>query len=86
MAQSYFDDPKLANWVNLERKQYNYINLSKPSTMTAQIEMLLDYIGFTWNAYGDNSQMWMDNYIELKRFKETKKEFEIRRNELYNID
>eukprot|EP00586_Coscinodiscus_wailesii_P022472 CAMPEP_0172519810 /NCGR_PEP_ID=MMETSP1066-20121228/291637_1 /TAXON_ID=671091 /ORGANISM="Coscinodiscus wailesii, Strain CCMP2513" /LENGTH=167 /DNA_ID=CAMNT_0013302463 /DNA_START=384 /DNA_END=883 /DNA_ORIENTATION=- len=67
VPRSYFDDPGLANWVNFQRKQYNYMKQGKPSTMTANRAMLLNDIDFTWNMYGDNSQMWMDNYIELKR-------------------
>eukprot|EP00586_Coscinodiscus_wailesii_P020059 CAMPEP_0172490720 /NCGR_PEP_ID=MMETSP1066-20121228/21250_1 /TAXON_ID=671091 /ORGANISM="Coscinodiscus wailesii, Strain CCMP2513" /LENGTH=145 /DNA_ID=CAMNT_0013259333 /DNA_START=590 /DNA_END=1027 /DNA_ORIENTATION=+ len=70
VPRSYFDDPGLANWVNFQRKQYNYMKQGKSSTMTAKRAMLLDDVGFTWNMYGDNSQIWMNNYNELKRFKD----------------
>jgi len=46
------------------------MKIGKSSTLTAKRTRLLEDIGFTWNVYGNNSQMWMDHYIELKRFKD----------------
>mmetsp|Transcript_34724 Transcript_34724/g.42461 ORF Transcript_34724/g.42461 Transcript_34724/m.42461 type:complete len:333 (-) Transcript_34724:94-1092(-) len=70
VPRSHFDDQALANWVNFQRKQYNYMKLGKPSLMTNERVKLLDSIGFTWNVYGEESETWMTKYEELKQFKE----------------
>ena len=42
----------------------------KRSSIIKERLNLLNDIGFTWNVYGEDSDIWMINYQELKRFKD----------------
>lgn len=48
---SYKDNPKLANWVSTQRKNYNLLKEGKPSAMTSERIKQLDDMGFVWNRW-----------------------------------
>ena len=63
----YDDNPKLATWVGLQRKQYRLKQMGRPSHILEERISLLNNLGFTWNA---KEATWDKRFEELKEYKE----------------
>ena len=59
-------NPKLASWVAEQRKQYKLLHDGKNSSITPMRMVLLENIGFAWNA---QEAAWQRHITDLKSFK-----------------
>ena len=67
VPRDYDENPKLATWVGLQRKQYRLKQMGRPSYILEERISLLNNLGFTWNA---KEATWNKRFEELKEYKE----------------
>lgn len=65
VPRGYPLDPRLANWVATQRKEYKLLQDGKQSNMTPERIGLLEDLGFAWNA---QEAAWVRHMSDLKKF------------------
>lgn len=68
VPHNYPDSPKLAEWIKFQRQQRKLFVKGKHSQLTPERVVMLEKIGFVWEARID---AWESHYRNLKSFKET---------------
>ena len=68
VPHNFPDSPKLAEWQKFQRQQRKLFVKGKHSQLTPERVVMLEKIGFVWEARID---AWESHYQNLKRFKET---------------
>lgn len=68
VPHNFPDSPKLAEWQKFQRQQRKLFIKGKHSQLTPERVVMLEKIGFVWEARID---AWESHYQNLKRFKQT---------------
>lgn len=66
VPRGYSQNPRLASWVAEQRKQFKLMKDSRPSSITPERIILLDDVGFVWNA---QDTAWENHMSDLKHFR-----------------
>jgi len=68
VPHNFPDSPKLAEWQKFQRQQRKLFVKGKHSQLTPERVIMLEKIGFVWEARID---AWESHYVNLRRFKES---------------
>lgn len=68
VPRGYDVNPRLANWVCEQRKQFKLLKDGKKTNITQERIDMLDEIGFAWNA---QQAAWDSHFYDLRNFRET---------------
>jgi len=68
VPHNFSDSPKLAEWQKFQRQQRKLFVKGKHSQLTPERVIMLEKIGFVWEARID---AWESHYVNLGRFKES---------------
>lgn len=66
VPRGYTKNPRLASWVAEQRKQFKLMKDGKASSITPERILMLDSVGFSWNA---QDAAWDKHMSDLKAFR-----------------